>query len=331
MDQFVANDISREISAKHNVPIFPTVREALTRGGSKMAVDGVLLIGEHGDYPLNALGQKLYPRKELFDKIVEVFRAEGHVVPLFCDKHPSWNFDWAQEMIRVVRELRIPFLAGSSLPYSPFAPPLGLPDAAEIEGVVAVYCNGFEPYGFHSLEMAQSAIERRKGGESGIRSVRVHKGDRVWRALDRGEWPAELMQTALSADLDKPQLSEIRKKPVTDDKLASFTVEHGDGVRATHLMLPGHVKEFAIAIRQKGWNQTHAARPALGNADDFYSHFARFNRVIEDMFLSGKTAVPVERTLLTTGAIAAVMQAAQSEGDVFPTPQLPIRYGAELG
>ena len=55
----------------------PTSPAALTLGGDKLAVDGVLLIGEHGDYPMNEKMQKLYPRYEYFQKIVEVFTQVG--------------------------------------------------------------------------------------------------------------------------------------------------------------------------------------------------------------------------------------------------------------
>ena len=80
-------------------------------------MDGVLLIGEHGDYADNEIGQKLYPRKELFDKIVDVFRTSNRSVPVFCDKHLSWNFDWALEMDRTAREMGFLLLAGSSIPH----------------------------------------------------------------------------------------------------------------------------------------------------------------------------------------------------------------------
>ena len=61
-EQIPKNDMSRERAQKYKVPIFRTVADALTMGGSKLAVDGVLLIGEHGDYPTNEKLQKLYPR-----------------------------------------------------------------------------------------------------------------------------------------------------------------------------------------------------------------------------------------------------------------------------
>ena len=55
------NDMSRPMAKKYGVPIFRTVQEALTLGGDKLAVDGVILIGEHGDYPVNDKAQTLYP------------------------------------------------------------------------------------------------------------------------------------------------------------------------------------------------------------------------------------------------------------------------------
>ena len=50
------NDLSRAWGREFSVPVFRTVHEALTLGGDDLAVDGVLLIGEHGDYPRNDKG-----------------------------------------------------------------------------------------------------------------------------------------------------------------------------------------------------------------------------------------------------------------------------------
>ena len=65
--------------------------DALTLGTGKLAVDGVLLIGEHGNYPRNDSGQILYPRYELMEQIVSVFRKTGRSVPVFNDKHLSYS------------------------------------------------------------------------------------------------------------------------------------------------------------------------------------------------------------------------------------------------
>ncbi|MGH2368669.1 MAG: hypothetical protein ACRDI2_10750, partial [Chloroflexota bacterium] len=55
-DQVPDNDISRALAAEHGVPLSPTIREALTLGGDTLAVDGVVIVGEHGDYPYNEQG-----------------------------------------------------------------------------------------------------------------------------------------------------------------------------------------------------------------------------------------------------------------------------------
>src|SRR6266540_3005535 len=64
VDQFPANDKSRALAKQYGFPIFPTIEKALTLGGDELAVDGVFIIGEHGNYPASPKGQELYPRKQ---------------------------------------------------------------------------------------------------------------------------------------------------------------------------------------------------------------------------------------------------------------------------
>ena len=82
-----ATDLGRAKARKHGVRLSPTIADALTLGTGKLAVDAVLLIAEHGDYPLNAKLQKLYPRGRYFRQVLDVFRASGRSVPVFIDKH----------------------------------------------------------------------------------------------------------------------------------------------------------------------------------------------------------------------------------------------------
>src|SRR5439155_6706589 len=113
-DQFPAGrDMARAVSKVYSIPIFPTIAGALTLGGKELAVDAVLSIGEHGDYPRNSNGQREYPRKRFFDEIVAVFRESRRVVPVFNDKHLSYRWDWAKAMYDTARELKIPLMAGS--------------------------------------------------------------------------------------------------------------------------------------------------------------------------------------------------------------------------
>jgi len=178
-DQVPEGDISRELAATHGVPIFPTIREALTLGGSELAVDRVVIVAEHGQYPYNEKEQHLYPRRRFFEEVVQVFRESGRVVPVFNDKHLAWNWEDAKWIYDQATELGIPFMAGSSLPLSFRLPPVDVPLGAPVEEIVVVAHGGIESYGFHALELAQCLAERRRGHETGVVSVQCQTGQVV--------------------------------------------------------------------------------------------------------------------------------------------------------
>src|SRR5262245_14063593 len=87
VDQKPENDLSAARAKEFGFKIYPSVAEALRNGGDKLAVDAVLVIGEHGKYPRNEFNQIEYPRYEFFKKIVEVFEKDGRTTPVFNDKH----------------------------------------------------------------------------------------------------------------------------------------------------------------------------------------------------------------------------------------------------
>src|SRR5205807_3641553 len=106
-DQFPNGDMAREASERFKVPLYKTIDEALCLGGQTLAVDAVALIGEHGRYPRNDLGQVMYPRKEFFDQIVAVIERSKRPVPVFNDKHLSYRWDWAKAMYDDARRLNM--------------------------------------------------------------------------------------------------------------------------------------------------------------------------------------------------------------------------------
>ena len=320
-DQVPANDLSRPMAAKHKVPIYPTVREALTRGGERLAVDGVVLIGEHGDYPTNEKGQKLYPRYDLYRQIVEVFRASGRSVPVFSDKHLSYDWTKARWMYDQSRELHFPLMAGSSLPVTWRRPPLELPLGAPVERAVVVFYGGKEAYGFHALEALQCMVERRKGGETGIAAVRTLEGPEVWKWTDANPWSGKLQEAALAR-------SETRKPGSTRENVKQpilFLLEYASGLAAAVYMLNGHTNNCTFAAQIAGAREPVTTEIWLQSARP-YSHFSALVHYIEKLMVTGKPAYPVERTLLTTGALAALMDS--RDGQRIETPQLAIRYSA---
>ena len=124
---------SQDRAREFEFEVYPTIAEALRCGQDQLAVDGILIIGEHGDYPRNELDQVLYPRYEFFKEIVEVFESDGRAVPMFNDKHLSWNWSWAKQMVETSRAMGFAYMAGSSLPVTLRMPSLYLPYGPEVE------------------------------------------------------------------------------------------------------------------------------------------------------------------------------------------------------
>ncbi len=318
------NDISRALAEKHKVPIYRTVREALCQGGDKLAVDGVLLIGEFGNYPINEKGQKLYPRRRFFEETVKVFRDSGRVVPVFSDKHLSYSWENAKWMYDQAVELKIPFMAGSSLPGTWRLPAVEIDAGSPIEAglVVAGGGGGIENYGFHLLEALQCLMERRKGGETGVVAVTCLEGQAVWKAGDDKQWSHPLMDAALAvgtAATKKGKPEDHCKNPV------AFLVEYKDGRRGSVLMLSGHTGDILVAVRIAGKPQPWAVNFWLEYVLP-YGHFIMLTKGIEAMFQAGKPTWPVERTLLTTGILDAALTSRFEQHKRLETPHLAIAY-----
>lgn len=321
-------DMSRDLASKHGFTIYPTVAEALTLGGDRLAVDAVLLIGEHGDYPVNEKKQKLYPRFERFQEIVEVYRASKRSVPTFSDKHLSWSWPSAKRMYDEARSLKIPFMAGSSVYVSGRTPELTLPLNAPLECAVGVGYpagnnwngEGLESYGFHALEAFQCMVERRAGGEKGIAAVETLMGDAVWKWRDsqRGRWSAPLLNAALQC--------AAKPIPAPAPQAAVFLLEYRDGFRAAVYMLEEAGNLFAA--QWKGRAEPVATRFGYPEGKGRrLAHFDGLVHCIEELFLTGKSPRPIERTLLVTGALAALLDS-KYHGRRMETPELAIAYRA---
>lgn len=203
VDQFPENDMARSIGAQYDIPIYSSIEGALTLGGSNLAVDGVLLIGEHGRYPYNDLGQHLYPRYRFFTEAAAVIRSSGRPIPLFNDKHLSYSWDEAAQMYAAATSLHLPFMAGSVLPLTWRRPPFELATGSRVNEALAVGYGDIEAYGFHALEALQCMVERRSGGEVGVASVQCLTGDDVWAGARAGFWSGELEKAVLAALPDK--------------------------------------------------------------------------------------------------------------------------------
>ncbi|MBM3835060.1 MAG: hypothetical protein FJ403_17665 [Verrucomicrobia bacterium] len=339
VDQTPENDLSRKRASEFGFKIYPSVAEALRCGGSKLAVDAVLLIGEHGNYPINEIGQRQYPRYELFKQIVDVFRQDGRTTPVFNDKHLSWKWEWAKEMAETSRALKFPFLAGSSLPVTWRMPAIDLPYGAEVEEIVCVAHGPVDIYDFHALETMQCVAERRRGGETGVAMMHALRGPSVWDAMNTGSWNGggwnpKLFEACLSRSQTLTQPESFSHRYPTSEQMRQFVKDpvayrfaYRDGLKATMLLMNGLVDDFNFAARLKGAGTPLSTMFHLPpNPNVVYS--AALMSKVEEMFMTGKAPYAVERTLLTSGLVAAGLQSLALGQKRIETPHLAVRYRA---
>ena len=334
IDPKPAGDLSAARAKEFDFTVYPTIGEALRCGGDKLAVDAVLIVGEHGDYPRNDKGQILYPRYEFFKACVDVFEKDGRAVPVYNDKHLSWNFDHAKWMVDQSKRLKFPFLAGSSLPVTWRLPELELPLGCEIEEALMIGNGGSDPMDYNALEAMQCMIERRKGGETGVRSVQMLEGDAVWKAGEAGRWSNKLLQAAFSRS-DTPQgwsLEDSRPQDLAANgqlpKLvknpAAYFIEHNDGLKTTLLMLNGALQDFNFAARLRGVGNQSCQFLLTPVPNVTYS--ACLVNHIERMFETGAADYPVERTLLVSGMLESCLTSRMQGSKPLETPHLKVNY-----
>jgi hypothetical protein len=336
VDQKPEGDQSAARAKEFGFEVYPSIAETLRCGGGKLAVDAVLVIGEHGDYARNDKGQVLYPRYDFVKQCVEVFEKDGAAVPLYNDKHLSYSFDKARWMVDASRRLKFPMLAGSSLPVTWRLPDIELPLNCDIEDALVVGCGGSDVMDFHALEALQCMVERRRGGETGVRAVQMIEGDAVWRAGDAGRYSKELLVSALSRS-DSPQGQTIvdgrtqdlvakGELPKLASKPAAYFIEYRDGLKATLLMLDGAVKDFTFAARLKGAGVQSTQFFLSPEPNVTYS--ACLVGKIEELFETGKAPYPVERTLLVSGVLESCLTSRLGGQQRLETPHLDVRYRA---
>ena len=340
VDQKPEGDLSEQRAAEHGFTIYPTIAETLRCGGDKLAVDGVVIIGEHGDYPRNNKGQVLYPRFEFFQQAVQVFERDQRAVPVFNDKHLSYSWEKAQKMVADAQRLNFPFLAGSSLPVTWRLPPVEIPYGAELKEALMVGVGSSDPIDYHALEAMQCMVERRRGGETGIKSVQMLEGDAVWKAGEQGRWSNRLLEAALSrsdslqgdSQLDSRmqdlahngQLPKLVKDP------AAYLIERNDGLRTTLLMLNGALHDFTFAAELKRGKSkrkilsTQFFLPPTPNV----TYSACLVAQIEEMILTGRAPYPVERTQIASAMLDRCLDSKVNGHRRIETPELDITYQA---
>jgi hypothetical protein len=338
VDQRGEGDLVPERAERHpEMKVYDTVAQALTRGTGKLAVDGVVYIGEHGAYPRNEKGQTEYPRYQMFEQTIDVFRASGHTAPYYNDKHLSWKWEWAKDMYDTSRKMGFPLMAGSSLPVTWRMPAVDMPLGANVREAVCVAYGNPDSYDVHALEAVQCFVERRKGGETGVEWLQAYRGEQFWKAYEEGVWSPALVKAALCRSQTLKSARESftgvfptvqQMKTLARDPVA-YHYQYKDGLRSTIMLLGGLVEDFTFAASIEGQAKPLSTLMYLSHLTQratLESYFNPLVHYIEQFMHTGKEPYPVERVLLATGLSCAGIDSLFEGQRRIETPHLAIRY-----
>ncbi len=305
--QFETSLLGQKVCKAKNIPIFKTVGEAVTLGGTELAVDGVVIVAEHGNYPTDLKGHWLLPRWWIYQQVIHVFEQSKRSVPVFNDKHLSYNWDDAKWMFDKSRELNFPLTGGSSIPTYFRKPEIELAVETPIRSSIVVGDAPDEGAISHCIDVLQAFVDRRRGGETGVKSVQSIRGPETWNWVKANAWAGNLLEAVRSKFALKPGYFQEGRRP------AVCVVEYNDGTRGAVISGSGVGWTYAGEIEgQKdptivsmlGWpgpiSQYHAANG--------HEHW------IVEMMLTRKEPFHAERLLLSTGIVNHYMESNWENG-----------------
>ena len=107
----------------------------------------------------------------------------------------------------------------------------------------------------------------------------------------------------------------------------AFRLWYRDGLETASFMTNGIAQDAATAVEVEGRAEPVATLMWLQEGEPF-QHFACLVKAIEKMFETGEPTYPVERTLLTSGVLEAILTSKFEGHKRIETPHLAVRYMA---
>jgi hypothetical protein len=344
INQLDTSLLGQKVCKAKNIPIFKTVGEAVTLGGKELAVDGVVIVCEHGNYPTDLKGHWLLPRWWIYQQVIRVFEQSKRSVPIFNDKHLSYNWNDAKWMFDKSRALNFPLTGGSSIPIYYRKPEIDLAPDTPLKNGLVIGDMADEGAAFHCIDVLQSFMDRRKGGETGVKSVQSIRGPEAWKWVEANPWATNLLE-AVRKNFDLPaghfqqegQTNQQGRRSNPQGRQTNLCiVEYNDGTKAASISGSGVGWTFAgdiegqknpTIISMLGWpgpiSQFHA-----GNAHEHW---------LIEMMLTGKEPFNAERLLVSTGIVNYYMDSNWQDGRYFAvgraveTPYMNMKYHSTHG
>jgi len=295
--------LGQKVAKAKGFPVFKSVAEALTLGGKELAVDGVVIVGEHGNYTTDLKGRWLLPRWWLYNQVIGVFEQSKRSVPVFNDKHFSYNWDDAKWMFDKSRELGFPLTGGSLLPVYYRKPEIELENDTPIKHSIVVGAAPDEGAIFHCIELLHAFLERRKGGETGVKSIQSIRGPEAWKWVEQNAWAGKLFDAAAkNLDLKQEHYQESRSMNIC-------VIEYNDGTNAAIIGVQRLVYAWAYAGEIEGRNEPTIVSllGVPGPFDQYHASNEQPHWIVE-MMMTKKEPFNAERLLLTTGITNQYME-----------------------
>ena len=330
MHQRQTSTLGEKVCKAKGIPVFDTVAGAVTLGGQALAVDGVVIVGEHGEYPTNLKGQWLLPRWWIYQQVVKVFVQSQRSVPVFNDKHLSYTWDEAKWMFDTSRELKFPLTGGSSIPIYFRKPEIELAVETPIRASVVVGGASDEGALFHCVDVLQAFVERRTGGETGVKAVQWIRGPETWAWTERNPWAGRLLESVRTR-------LELAPGHFQDNKAPNVCiVEYRDGTTAAIYSGRGAGWTYAGDIAGQTEPTIISMLGWPGPFDQYHASNAQPHWITETM-VTGKEPFEAERLLLSTGIVTNTLDSNWENGRYSPvgrrieTPFLDMTYRSTRG
>lgn len=328
--QLDASLLGQKVAKAKGIPVFKTVAEALTLGGKELAVDGVVIVAEHGEYATDLRGHWLLPRWWIYQQVVKVFEQSKRSVPVFNDKHLSYNWDDAKWMFDKSRELNFPLTGGSSIPIYFRKPEIEIDIDTPIKHSIVIGGAGDEGGIFHAIDVLQGFVERRKGGESGVKTIQSIRGSEAWKWVASNPWASKLLDAVAKSFDFKP--GHFQEEPQTN----ICVIEYNDGTKAAVIGGRGVGWTYAGEIEGKNEPTIISMLGWAGPYDQYHASNAQPHWIVE-MMLTKKEPFNAERLLLSTGITNHYMESNwegskySAVGRRLETSALNIKYRSTRG
>jgi hypothetical protein len=205
------------------------------------------------------------------------------------------------------RELDFPLFGGSSIPFYYRKPEIELEIDTPIKASIVAGGAGDEGSLFHCVDVLQSFVERRKGGETGVAAVESIRGPQTWEWTGRNPWAGNLLEAVRTRfNLEPGHFQKsVREPRVT-------IVSYRDGTQAAVYSISGVGWTYAGEIE----GQAPAIVSMLGWPGPFSQYHAAnaYEHWLIEMMLTRKEPYNAERLLLSTGIVSYNMDSNWENG-----------------